>query len=69
MDIAELQKIFAPQGLLSQSLRGFEKRPEQVEMALAVARALLQGKHLAVEAGTGVGKSFAYLIPAVKLVC
>jgi ATP-dependent DNA helicase DinG len=69
MDIAELQKVFAPQGVLSQSLQGFEKRPEQVEMALAVARALLDGNHLAVEAGTGIGKSFAYLVPAIKLVC
>ncbi|MHC4741129.1 MAG: ATP-dependent DNA helicase [Planctomycetota bacterium] len=69
MDIAELQEVFAPQGVLSQSLKGFEKRPEQVEMAVAVADALVQAKHLAVEAGTGVGKSFAYLIPAIRLVC
>ena len=47
---------------------GFELRPQQVQMADAVRRALLDGRHLAVEAGTGVGKSFAYLIPAIGLV-
>ncbi len=69
MEIAELQKVFAPGGVLSQSLRGFEQRSEQVEMAVAVGRALLEKRHLAVEAGTGVGKSFAYLVPAIKFVC
>ena len=43
----------------------YEPRPQQVEMALAVADALERGRHLAVEAGTGVGKSFAYLVPAI----
>ena len=69
MEIAELQEVFAPGGVLSQSLRGFEHRSEQVEMAVAVGAALLEKRHLAVEAGTGVGKSFAYLVPAIKLVC
>lgn len=69
MEIAELQEVFAPGGVLSQSLRGFEQRGEQVEMAVAAGTALLEKRHLAVEAGTGVGKSFAYLIPAIKLVC
>ncbi len=41
----------------------FEVRPQQREMARAVAEALTAGRHLAVEAGTGVGKSFAYLVP------
>src|SRR5204862_3410462 len=43
----------------------FEFRPQQQEMAIAVARALENREHLAVEAGTGVGKSLAYLIPAI----
>jgi ATP-dependent DNA helicase DinG len=42
---------------------GYEHRPEQIEMANAVAAALDAGRHLVVEAGTGVGKSFAYLVP------
>jgi ATP-dependent DNA helicase DinG len=43
-------------------------RPEQVEMAGAIQRAILDCRHLAVEAGTGVGKSFAYLVPAIEYV-
>jgi len=69
MEIAELQEVFAPGRVLSQSLRGFEQRSEQVKMAVAAGAALLEKRHLVVEAGTGVGKSFAYLIPAIKLVC
>ena len=61
--------MLAPGGPVSKSLAGFELRPEQVEMACAVQKALVDGRHLAVEAGTGVGKSFAYLIPIINLVC
>jgi len=61
MDTVDIKGIFSPGGVLCQSLTGFEQRPEQVEMANAVNKALLQGGRLAVEAGTGVGKSFAYL--------
>ncbi|MEX2219477.1 MAG: helicase C-terminal domain-containing protein [Phycisphaerales bacterium] len=46
--------------------QGYEPRPEQLEMAAAVARALEARSHLLVEAGTGVGKSFAYLVPAIE---
>jgi len=52
---------------LSRTLGGFESRPEQLEMAEAVGRAFGRGGHLVVEAGTGVGKSFAYLVPAIDL--
>ena len=45
--------------------QNFEYRAEQQQMAVAVARALEDGAHQVVEAGTGVGKSLAYLIPAV----
>jgi ATP-dependent DNA helicase DinG len=65
---SDLKEFLAPGGTVSQSLRGFEARPQQVEMARAVQKALLDGRRLAVEAGTGVGKSFAYLIPAVDIV-
>lgn len=44
----------------------FEARPEQIEMARAVASAMASGGHLLAEAGTGVGKSFAYLVPAIE---
>jgi ATP-dependent DNA helicase DinG len=44
----------------------YEHRPQQLEMAAAVERAFVEGQHLLVEAGTGVGKSFAYLLPAIE---
>jgi len=52
-------------GLVSRRLPGYEIRPEQVEMARAVCEALNEPHHLMVEAGTGTGKSLAYLIPAI----
>ena len=65
----DVREILSPGGLVAQSFHNFEERPEQVEMACAVWQALVSGRHLAVEAGTGIGKSFAYLIPVVELVC
>src|SRR6476659_9961400 len=62
--VRQVAEIFSPAGILSRS-RNFEFRPQQQEMAIAVARALEEQDHLAVEAGTGVGKSLAYLIPAI----
>ncbi len=59
-----VREIFSPSGLLG-SAKNFEVRTEQQEMAVAVASALSENRHLVVEAGTGVGKSLAYLIPAV----
>jgi ATP-dependent DNA helicase DinG len=64
----DIEAVFGAGGVISQSFGGFEKRAEQVEMARVVQKALVDGRHLAVEAGTGVGKSFAYLIPAIELV-
>ena len=61
---AEVAELFGPKGSLA-SIRGFEWRPEQQRMAEAVASALAGRNHLVVEAGTGVGKSLAYLLPAV----
>jgi ATP-dependent DNA helicase DinG len=62
--VKQVEEIFSPQGILSRS-KNFEFRPQQQQMAMAVARALENREHLAVEAGTGVGKSLAYLIPAI----
>ena len=59
-----VREIFSPSGLLG-TAENFEFRPEQQEMAVAVAQAISEERHLVVEAGTGVGKSLAYLIPAV----
>ncbi len=55
-------------GPVAKRLKNFELRREQQEMASAVDRAFTSGEHLIVEAGTGVGKSFAYLIPAIAQV-
>ncbi len=62
--LREVQHLFSPEGVLSRS-PNFEYRPQQQEMAVAVAEALEGMEHLAVEAGTGVGKSLAYLAPAI----
>jgi ATP-dependent DNA helicase DinG len=62
--VSQVEQIFSPSGILSKA-SNFEFRPQQQEMAVAVARALQNREYLAVEAGTGVGKSLAYLIPAI----
>ena len=59
-----VEKILGFDGTLSQKLDGFEYRPQQIEMAEAVEEAFNKAQHLIVEAGTGTGKSLAYLIPA-----
>jgi ATP-dependent DNA helicase DinG len=64
----DIKEVFGAGGVISRSFGGFEERPQQVQMAWAVQKAFATGRHLAVEAGTGVGKSFAYLIPAIELV-
>src|SRR3984957_20225545 len=63
---ATLHDILGPDGAIARRLgSAYEHRPQQLEMAAAVERAFTDGKHLMVEAGTGVGKSFAYLLPAI----
>ncbi len=62
--VGPVREIFSQSGLLSRA-SNFEYRPEQQQMAMSVAAALQERRHLLVEAGTGVGKSFAYLIPAI----
>lgn len=57
--------LLAPDGPIARRLSGFEARPQQIEMATAVEQSLKSGERLFVEAGTGTGKSFAYLLPAI----
>ncbi|MBI3170689.1 MAG: DEAD/DEAH box helicase family protein, partial [Chloroflexi bacterium] len=64
LDPEEAASILEYGGPFSQYFESYEHRVEQVEMLKAVANALSTGGHLMVEAGTGVGKSFAYLVPA-----
>lgn len=53
-------------GVLSRALSGYEERPAQIAMARNVAAALETGEHAAIEAGTGTGKSLAYLLPIIR---
>jgi ATP-dependent DNA helicase DinG len=62
MDVAE---VLGPQGLLANTLDRFAPRRQQLEMAEAVEQALRDGRVLIAEAGTGTGKTFAYLVPAL----
>jgi ATP-dependent DNA helicase DinG len=58
-------EILGPDGRIAARLSNYERREQQLKMAEAVSSALAEGRHLVVEAGTGVGKSFAYLVPAI----
>jgi ATP-dependent DNA helicase DinG len=61
----EVSDILGPEGSIARRLSHYEERPQQLAMAAAVAAAIRDRQHLVVEAGTGVGKSFAYLVPAI----
>jgi ATP-dependent DNA helicase DinG len=63
------RSILGADGAIAQRLPNYEPRAEQLQMADAVASALGGPGHLMVEAGTGVGKSFAYLVPAIQAAC
>ena len=60
-----MQEFFGPGGVLSQRLDDYEFRPSQIRMAEAVHRALEEQNHVIIEAGTGTGKTLAYLLPAL----
>ena len=63
--MSDIEAIFSAGGPLSRTLDGFRPRPEQIAMAVRVSDSLATGSTLMVEAGTGVGKTFAYLVPAL----
>jgi DNA polymerase-3 subunit epsilon/ATP-dependent DNA helicase DinG len=65
LDVDELASMLEEGGTLAAALPHFEHRPQQVEMLRSVANAFNHSRHLLVEAGTGVGKSIAYLLPAI----
>src|SRR5690348_15674901 len=60
-----LLPIFEEGGVLARAIPGFRHRPQQLEFAAAVLRAIEEGGRLIAEAGTGTGKTFAYLAPAL----
>lgn len=63
-----LDNWLSPNGALAQRMPNFEARPEQAAYARSVSGAFERGVHLAIEAGTGVGKTFGYLLPALEQV-
>lgn len=65
IDTESLSQMVSPGGLFEQAFPGYEHRPQQVAMLEAVAEAFNLPSHLLVEAGTGVGKSVAYLVPSL----
>ena len=65
MSQLDIHSILGPDGRISKRIKNYEHRREQLEMAAAVEAAFREKHHLVVEAGTGVGKSFGYLVPAI----
>ncbi len=63
--MSDLNHVFSPQGPLAETIPGYRLRQQQLEMAQAIADAIKQGGQLVAEAGTGTGKTFAYLVPAL----
>ena len=61
----QISKIFSSDGELSKNIKGFKPRAEQLEMAQSVGYSIQNKRPLVVEAGTGTGKTFAYLAPAL----
>jgi ATP-dependent DNA helicase DinG len=68
-DTDDVASEFGADGAVARMYETYETRNEQVRMSRAVADALEQGRHLSIEAGTGVGKSVAYLVPAIRFAC
>lgn len=64
--VESIENVFASGGVIARGLPGFEARPGQVRMSQLIERGFLEGAHTIVEAGTGVGKSLAYLVPALR---
>ena len=60
-----IEDVLGENGVISDKLDSYELRPQQLDMALAIEKSIEENKHLIVEAGTGVGKSIAYLIPFI----
>ncbi len=65
VDADQLAAMISPEGLVARSFPAYEYRPQQVDMLKAVAEAINVPTHALIEAGTGVGKSLAYLLPAI----
>lgn len=66
IEVGDTAALIGPSGPIARTIGGYEERPQQVEMLRAVAETFNDGGTLLAEAGTGTGKSLAYLIPAVQ---
>jgi Rad3-related DNA helicases len=64
LDLDQIARFFSPEGAMGRAFEGYEQRPQQVQMAQAVALSFNERKTLLVEAGTGTGKGMSYLVPA-----
>ena len=64
----DIEQVLSADGVIAGSFSGYEFRPQQLQMACAIKDAFLAHRHLVAEAGTGIGKSFAYLVPVINLV-
>ncbi|MCP4296048.1 MAG: ATP-dependent DNA helicase, partial [Proteobacteria bacterium] len=60
-----IEDVLGKKGVISDKLDSYKMRPQQLDMALAIEKSIKENKHLIVEAGTGVGKSIAYLVPFI----
>jgi ATP-dependent DNA helicase DinG len=60
-----MRQVFEKDGILAKHIEGYSERTQQLEMATAIAEAIEQNSLLVAEAGTGTGKTFAYLVPAL----
>ncbi len=69
LDPDEVSALLEYGGPFAHYFQSYEHRPQQVEMLRSVTTALSESQHLMVEAGTGTGKSFAYLVPAALWAC
>lgn len=67
MNELSLRQVFEQDGLLAQHIEGYHERQQQLEMALAISDAIENHSQLVAEAGTGTGKTFAYLVPALLM--
>ncbi|MFN5541584.1 MAG: ATP-dependent DNA helicase, partial [Betaproteobacteria bacterium] len=63
---SDLALLFGPKGTLAERIADFRHRESQVEMAMAIEAAINRSGVLIAEAGTGTGKTFAYLVPALR---
>ncbi len=61
---SDVDAVLGPEGIIGEAIDDFEPRQSQLEMARLISQAIVEGKTYLIEASTGIGKSYAYLVPA-----